>query len=149
MNVNEYEDEGRKKLKTVFPKVNWEFTSNPMAVFDAYGHVDGKVITAEIKCRQHNIEQYNDCFLEIKKYAELTNTVQANEQIIYVAHYTDGKTATWNITPALNKKYEVVNIKMNKSTANDTAGGKKYKPCIVLPLADADIRFTDSGKKIK
>jgi len=93
MNVNDFENEVREKLKTVFPTVNWEFTSNPMAVFDAYAHIDGKVLTAEIKCRQHNIEQYDDCFLEIKKYAELTNIVQWNEQIIYVAHYTNGYTA--------------------------------------------------------
>ena len=53
MNVNDFENEVREKLKTVFPTVNWEFTSNPMAVFDAYAHIDGKVLTAEIKCRQH------------------------------------------------------------------------------------------------
>jgi len=38
---------------------------------------------------------------------------------------------------------------MNKSTANDTAGGKKYKPCIVLPLSTADVRVTTTGLKIK
>jgi len=120
-----------------------------MAVFDAYGYFKGKVITAEIKCREHDINQFSNCFLEVKKYAELTNTVQWNEEIIYVAHYTNGYTATWNITPTANKKYEVENIEMNTTTANNTRGGKKYKPCIILELSDADIRITSTGKKIK
>lgn len=139
-----YEIDGRQKLKTVFKNVNWEFTKGQFDPYDAYANYKNKTVIAEIKTRNYDLYEYPNCFIEVKKL----NNLLSNEadEIIYVSHFSNNVTATWNLTNLTYEDYTPKMIWMNKTTAGGIIQ-KIEKEVIELNIVDADLRITTTGKK--
>jgi len=147
MDYKQYEDLGRKRLQMVFPTIDWKFREDPNSSFDAYAEHNNKLVIAEIKNRNLNSFKYSTCFLELNK---AISNLKFNDvdTVLYVVHYQDNVTATWNLTNMnLFENYEVSEEKMNEKTAENT--GKVKKEIYHLNLTDADKRVTSTGLKIK
>ncbi|WP_185216303.1 hypothetical protein [Sphingobacterium mizutaii] len=146
MDFNDYENLGRRRLTMVFPTIDWSFTEDPNCSYDAYAQHNNKFVIAEIKNRNLNSFKYSTCFLELNK-AISNLTYNDVDTVLYVVHYQDNITATWNLTNMnLFENYEVSSTKMNEKTAENT--GKIKKEVYELKLSDADLRQTATGKKI-
>lgn len=136
----QYENDGRTKLTTVFPTLEWRFTRDEYAPFDAVTNKKNKTVIAEIKTREFSTTQYKTCYLEVDKLIRL-NSCNA-DTVIYVVHYNNNKTCTWNLTDL--DEPTTTFAWMNEKTA-DGSQHKKWKEVIELELAKADIRYTSNG----
>lgn len=141
----QYENAGREKLITVFPQTEWKFTNKTLSTFDAYARHKGKNIIAEIKTRNFSSYEYCTCFIELNK-AVSNLTYNYVDSVLYVVHYKNDVTATWNLSKIDLDDLTASTRLMNQTTASDT--GKIHKEIYELKLSDADIRITSTGEKI-
>ncbi|WP_313235719.1 hypothetical protein [Sphingobacterium multivorum] len=142
----QYEKEGREKLISVFPETQWIFSYNTLSTFDAYAEHKGKKIIAEIKTRNFSSYAYDTCYIELDK-AISNLTYNDVDSVLYVVHYTNDVTCTWNLSNIDLSDLTASTRLMNQTTAQDT--GKIHKEVYELKVNDADIRSTSTGKKIK
>lgn len=141
----QYEKVGREKLITVFPQTEWNFTNKALSTFDAYAKHKGKNIIAEIKTRNFSSYEYSTCFIELNK-AVSNLTYNDVDSVLYVVHYKNDVTATWNLSKIDLDDLIASTRLMNQTTATDT--GKIHKEIYELQISDADVRITSTGKKI-
>ncbi|WP_166334622.1 hypothetical protein [Sphingobacterium chungjuense] len=137
-----YEIEGRNKLATALPHIKWNFTEPEFSTYDAYVSVRDKEICVEIKTRTFESYQFDTCFLEVDKLFRMRQETQFNT-LVYVAHYTNNKTAFWNLENIDITKFQPVRCPDSTANYNET----KFKDIINLPLDQAQWRYTDSGEK--
>lgn len=141
-----YELEGREKLLTVFPIINWQFAEDDMCPFDAFSIANGKTILVEIKTRDFPSYMHDDTFLEVDKVFRLNQEKSSeNTQIIAVYHFSNNVTATWNLNKLNLKEEDGVMRWMNATTADKTT--KVLKKVYLLNFKDADVRDTNTGQK--
>ena len=139
-----YEAEGRTKIQTVFPKIDWKFPTDDMSSFDAYAQHRSKTIIAEIKTRQFASSLHDDVYIEVDKVFRLFQVGEVDE-VIAVYHFDNDVTCTWNLTNmTLNEEDAVLRL-MNATTADKTE--KVLKKVFLLQFEDADIRTTSTGQK--
>lgn len=139
-----YEEEGRKKLLTVFPTIDWRFTTDDMASFDAYARHKNKTVIAEIKTRQFPSFQHEDAYIEVDKVFRLFQVNGVNE-VIAVYHFENDVTCTWNLTNLELNEDDGVYRWVNATTADKTE--KVLKKVFLLQFHDADIRTTSTSLK--
>ena len=147
MDFNDYENLGRRRLTMVYPKVNWSFTDDPNCSYDAYANYNNRLILAEVKNRNFSSKIYKTCFLELNK-AISNLTYNDVDTVLYVVHYTDNITCTWNLTKMdFNEDLQLTEEEMNANTVHQN--GKDKKEIYHLSISDADQRVTSTGLKIK
>lgn len=139
-----YEEEGRKKLLKVFPTIDWKFSVDDMASFDAVARHKNKTIIAEIKTRQFPSYQHDDAFIEVDKVFRLFQEKGVDE-VIAVYHFSNDVTCTWNLTNLDLNEDDGVYRWVNATTAEQTE--KVLKKVFLLQFSDADIRVTSTGAK--
>lgn len=139
-----YEEEGRIKIQTVFPKIDWKFTTDDMASFDAYTQHKNKTIIAEIKTRQFPSYMHDDAYIEVDKVYRLFQENGVDE-VIAVYHFENNVTCTWNLSYLDLNEDDGVMRWVNATTADKTE--KVLKKVYLLQFDDADIRTTSTGQK--
>ncbi len=142
--IKEIENEGRFKLTTTFPNIEWKFTDYS-EVFDAETTKGNKKIIAEIKVRDFPHWQYATAILEAEKLEKLQD--EKADTIIYVNHYTNGFTATWNLSKTDFNLIESNSFLCDKYTL--APSNKVFKKMYYLPIKDADLRKTATGIKVQ
>ena len=141
----EYELIGREKLKSVFPTVEWKFSNQQHSAFDALAYHKGKTFIAEIKTRRCSAFQFDTCFLEKDKLIAISSYKDV-DTILYVVHYDNDITCTWNLTTMDFENVKESTCLMNARTGENL--GKIHKEVYELNINDADIRITSTAKKI-
>ncbi|WP_099369853.1 hypothetical protein [Sphingobacterium sp. 1.A.5] len=147
MDFTDYENLGRRRLSMVYPTINWSFTEDPNCSFDAYAQHNNRLILAEVKNRNFSSKIYKTCFLEVNKAVSNLSYPEV-DTVLYVVHYSDNITCTWNLTKMdLGEDLQIVEEVMNEKTVHQN--GKVKKEIYHLNLSDADQRVTSTGLKIK
>lgn len=104
--------------------------------YDADG--DYSECNVELKGRNVNIEQYDDCVVDLAKIQTLCRLADqsGNPSYLVALYYNSAKLAIWRIDP--ENEYQVI----EKVTAKYGAApeqGKQSKQVVSLPLRDASI----------
>lgn len=133
--------EGRIKALKAYPKAHFEFTKGQYAPFDAYVKSEDRpeVIKTIVEIKDRNIPstEYYDAQLELHKVSKMVDIAKSRgiSNVIYMAHYTDNKTAIWDL-----KKY-VDTTPVTFYSPYQTVGDSQMilKQMILLPLKEAKI----------
>lgn len=143
--IKEYE--GRIKTLLAYPNAELVFTTQKYACYDAYtlNLTTGKPKSLiEIKDRNVTSTTYDTAQFECGKLAQMLQVAEETgaTKLIFVAHYTDGKTASWNLMDYIHQ------TPTNFTTPYQTHGNNKMvtKQMILLPLSEAHIvlrKFTN------
>lgn len=145
LTIKQKEQEGRDKLKLVFPSIKWSFASySDHYDAECINRKNEKVI-AEIKVRDVNSWEYPTAMLEQQKLNDLRKI--PSDKMIYVCHYNDNITCTWNLSNIEFDKLQSNSYLIDKYTL--APSNKVYKKVYYLPINQADIRITSTGKKGK
>ena len=138
---------GRIKTLEAYPNKPIYFIEDTYSCFDAVTFNDTGNIKALIEIKNRNVASttYDTAQFEQGKFNSMLEKQKelGAEKLIFIAHYTDNKTAVWCLDNYKDK--QSVTFSSPYQTAGNTT--KVIKNMVLLPISEANILLRESTDK--